>query len=859
MQSVRIPPPASVLVLGPSLQTDSRLSPMGLYVEITHRLLVCIDCEVALTSRSAIVHFRTVHNDKRLKIKSEALSDACVELDIRAEFPSDLDGVPAIPGLRMFTDALVCRIDGCCKVYSTITSMQKHHRSQHPHAPLPSNWNLTFAQRLDHGNNNTLFCVEPPKTVAATPSVDWVTLLNQKIDELTHFQSLVPTDPRSVTPWLRSTAWPSHVAGQTPSHLRSLVAYPRSDEFTWLRPAMMAMYERSVSLIEGTPTLPLQKLNTPDPNKTGYNNTPFHAHQNGEKTLDKYIIEPVKLVAFLLRNRGSYSLTLPTSVTSHLERLSSLPPTSPISSFIEPVHDLLFNLWSTVWNPTPENTIGDPTICYLALSSIKEDGSWLAPNLVTPSIAKLEYCIRLTMLRQAHGTPENNVAEQVNHHLRWTTEKVESTFNSLRTIQHLASSFAYATTSLPSIIWTDNIDSMEFIFKGDKVHLNDIRRMLRSINTSTYDGLVQNVFLGHEFRVDYDHIADDLTNPTPGYSLFDDPRNSQFQQHRCTLIDYILANSSLSAQFIKGYDHETGKPIWNLVRLRQWYHDFCYLLTTIAGRIQFLGGSPARGTELTCLQLRNTPTRKRNLFALNKHIAVVCQYNKTTAISGKEKLIPHSLDAFTADVLVQSILIARPFAQIVALLLYPRSHEVHSLLHTHLFINRDRLLDTEHLSEWMKSQSEPYMGVSACMASWRTIQTAVRRRHCPEYEQLIAYDDNNESFGALQAGHSRSTENRIYGLSPDSFLGRGEDVLYPFLNASTRIHRLFSQPSGGQILPYTFMAFPSLYQHVLNTDPHSRPSCPCPVYQHLQQALEAHRCDFKAFTSDAVAVSASSP
>jgi len=459
------------------------------------------------------------------------------------------------------------------------------------------------------------------------------------------------------------------------------------------------------------------------------------------------------------------------------------------------------------------------------------------------------------MLYQAYTTIPTDVSRQLDELLRFTTEKTESTFNSLRTLQHLASSFAFSTTSLPSVIWTDNADYTEFIFKGDKVHLNDIRSMLRAINSSTYDTLTDDVFLGHPFRVTYDHIADDLTSMATDYSFFTDPRNPQFLKHRRTLIDHVLGTPSLASQFIKGYDPKNGTPVWNLVRLRQWYHDHSRLLTTIAGRVQFLGGSPARGTEITCVQFRNTPTRKRNLFALGRHIAIICQYNKTTAITGKEKLLPHSLDGFTADVLLQSILIARPFAQMVALILFPRTHPVHLLLHSHLFVHHDRLLDTEHLSDWMKSQSEPHIGVSACVSSWRTMQTALRRRHCPEYERLLNYDDDYESYGALQAGHSRSTENRIYGLSPESFMGRGEDVLFPFLKASTRIHHLFAQPAGGQIIPYTDMADPKLYRQHLTKSTNTRPPCPCPVYQHLKLALDNHQCDFKAFDHSSLDVS----
>jgi len=256
--------------MGDTLHASELLSEFGLHFESTYRLLVCLDCEVALTSQSAATHFRNIHHDSRLKISKPQLDAACAQLDVSTQMPTDLWAIPAIPGLRMFTDALLCGVQGCCKVYSTQLSMCKHYRDEHPSTPIPANWTVVFAQRLDNGSHNRLFKVEPPSSssLEAHAGKDWVMQLYETIDNLTQVPNLAPNDPRSLTPWLRSTGWPSHVLGHTKSHLRRLVSYPLDSEFPWLRPAMLALYERSASLIEGTPVLALQKLNTPDPQKT---------------------------------------------------------------------------------------------------------------------------------------------------------------------------------------------------------------------------------------------------------------------------------------------------------------------------------------------------------------------------------------------------------------------------------------------------------------------------------------------------------------------------------------------------------------------------------------------------------------
>ncbi|KAG6328932.1 hypothetical protein ID866_10156 [Astraeus odoratus] len=48
------------------------------------------------------------------------------------------------------------------------------------------------------------------------------------------------------------------------------------------------------------------------------------------------------------------------------------------------------------------------------------------------------------------------------------------------------------------------------------------------------------------------------------------------------------------------------------------------------------------------------------------HVMLLCQYSKTTALTGQDKLIPHGLDAVTSNILIQDLIIVCPFAQLAA-------------------------------------------------------------------------------------------------------------------------------------------------------------------------------------------------
>lgn len=79
---------------------------------------------------------------------------------------------------------------------------------------------------------------------------------------------------------------------------------------------------------------------------------------------------------------------------------------------------------------------------------------------------------------------------------------------------------------------------------------------------------------------------------------------------------------------------------------------------------------------------------------------------------------------------------------------------------------------------------------------------AFKRKLSSRLEDLIE-DGELDSIEALQAGHNRRTENRIYGLSREALAGLAEDVLPLYLDASTDWQVLGGAVPGGLGLSYT--------------------------------------------------------
>ncbi|KAG2741288.1 hypothetical protein P692DRAFT_201655850, partial [Suillus brevipes Sb2] len=145
-------------------------------------------------------------------------------------------------------------------------------------------------------------------------------------------------------------------------------------------------------------------------------------------------------------------------------------------------------------------------------------------------------------------------------------------------------------------------------------------------------------------------------------------------------------------------------------------------------RCEMLSGSPGRGTELTAMMYRNTRTRStRNLVVLGKHVTMLCMYSKTSAMTGQDKLVPHSLDAVTSDILIQDLALARPFAEFAAHVCFPEDEAMKDRYRNQLFVNFKKSFDSTHLSTVMTRHSLPHLNYGLTINSWRHIHTAWKR------------------------------------------------------------------------------------------------------------------------------------
>ncbi|KAI6124730.1 hypothetical protein EDD16DRAFT_1703537 [Pisolithus croceorrhizus] len=110
------------------------------------------------------------------------------------------------------------------------------------------------------------------------------------------------------------------------------------------------------------------------------------------------------------------------------------------SQLVQHIHTILLKVWMTPWSKNKFHIIPDPMESCLALLTLNHDSSFKAPKEVTTLIAKFEYCMHPTFLREiracASSDPEVDKVDACDSLQPWFMEKNYLTFAHLWSLQH---------------------------------------------------------------------------------------------------------------------------------------------------------------------------------------------------------------------------------------------------------------------------------------------------------------------------------------------------------------------------------------------------------------------------------------
>lgn len=330
------------------------------------------------------------------------------------------------------------------------------------------------------------------------------------------------------------------------------------------------------------------------------------------------------------------------------------------------VHQLLCALWlqrwEDDWNPNP-----DPTLCFLAIYLMKDDGVFLEPHLVTPPLTRLSRAIRLTVLREIHRTVSAGEKATLSSAFDALKDFVYdgSGFTTLQTLRYhnrFATTLAHKTMGLPRIVWPRHHvkDYSTLMYDGRTVSIPLLRACYERLENQAIKIWETDVLLGVREHVPRGMPGDAFTNTSRGYSFLQD---GDFLHYRKLLGRRFLQDPTLLGRFAT-QDPVTDVLSFNASACQTWLHKLAQLEAILMILIEMRSGGPIRLAELAATLAVNVETRSRNLYAYGPQILIVCQYNKTTNNHQSDTIAPHALAAFESDMLIQVHTLARPFAEV---------------------------------------------------------------------------------------------------------------------------------------------------------------------------------------------------
>ncbi|KAF6748747.1 hypothetical protein DFP72DRAFT_1073849 [Ephemerocybe angulata] len=778
---------------------NAYLDSYGLAINPVLSLYTCTSCQCALTRQSYHHHLTEIEKIKVTAEMRATINRISDEHAIAKEYPAiDTTHGPAVfmAGIEL-QFKYGCPADGCMYTAGK-KRVQEHLKAMHPHLTLSPLENIA-CQVLNSGGAPTNIRIVPPTYLDNSDDTHH-TLQDdfQTFRFCTAATLAIPSDTRLISPWLMRTGFHKYVVGKDVSVLIRQCALPREGE-TELEPLhelVVAYMMEATLLIDKTDSLVLQLLNTNDPLKDGLNHTPFHEHHQVQTTLKDYALPVVHLLATLLRV-GSADLALPSS-----DSLDESLVGFRTNASIKTIHRILLALWTHAWQGGEQGDFSDPTICFLALQSLKRDGEFRHPKDMTGILARLSRAIRLTVLTETHSLHQQGNGQtllQTFQPLLWAVQEGNtSTFHKVMYLQHYATAIALQTISLPRIVWPyqdeGRYDTMMYL--GQLASLDQFTAIIKDMEDTALDIWKTNIVQGAQLYVPHAILADNLRDTSNGYSFLTDTANG-LDTHRHSLGRFLLSKSSF-VQRTPGSSRQT----LNVAVARTWLRDLAKLEGIALLLAEMTGGAPSRLAELCATLSHNTEFRFRNLVVLGKRIVLIRQYNKNTNNRQMDTLIPHLFGGFSGDLLLQIHILARPFAQWIVSTILPDSNDTSRMYRDMLFMDFLKPFTSQAASVRLGEWSSAHLGWPMKIAAFRQMTIGFRNKNRIEGIDADIQEDTMRLIYAHQSGHSVSTENRVYGLSPDLVQGLADSTIELYLKSSLDWQDLLKIVPGDVSLPF---------------------------------------------------------
>ncbi|KIY61223.1 hypothetical protein CYLTODRAFT_460041 [Cylindrobasidium torrendii FP15055 ss-10] len=479
--------------------------------------------------------------------------------------------------------------------------------------------------------------------------------------------------------------------------------------------------------------------------------------------------------------------------------------------------DKLFNfLWFNCNWPQSTSALLDPTLCWLALKHLKDDGTF-AVDRVANNTHYLLFFMKASFVRRCS---QGDLIPNIKANFHWIDpngtigHSKRSTYSVVHRMRSLAGQTFRSQLASPTVN-TDSLASQGFlVYKDTRIfNMEAFKKMIGALEQeiiATWTGLLQGLCVEVDFA-STPGICDTLTSTANRYSFINDPRNRHLLVPSCQLLKHLTSlagwmNEDLPVE--KMWEEHFLKPLAGLEQ-------------NLALHAQYGSGSPWRGTELVTLLFQNTSARSRNFCYMEPYLVATSEYSKTSSVMGRDRFVPKAVPSFTSRMLLQVHAIARPivvwYLRACQSTVRVSNEPLANLYHTMAFMNNGQPFTAGEISSSMKQWAQAYLNWPMDLSSYRHIQTALHRELCT---QSPAH--NQSAFRAAQkAALGRVNGNHLFARSDDEELGGLEQVFLAYFEVSGSWQEVLGlQKSGGSGMQRTWTDQIEGYDSQLNHFPH---------------------------------------
>lgn len=457
-----------------SLLADTYLTSLDVCAT-TYRALVCQSCQIALGPEQMKSHLLKSphHVTDNITIDDEQYETAIKTHRILATlpYPPTTTVLSPLAGLKIFS-GLSC--PHCNFGAPSAEGLRSHCDRNHQLRPPKDPISCTVQQlNTTPGPYRKFFKIAAPEVIAEGHSsqLEAIALEAEKFLRKSLFDPAANPDPRTKTPWLRSTGWLEVTQDLDPGPLTETVL-PADTDYARLGPASLSWLNSIKERLPMLPKLVAQQVHTDDPLNgyvatlrlyhgssclhqlsRGITNHPLVAHMQDD-TMIRYAAELERFLAMLLRPQEDLVTHYSSGLKDAIEDLRTAAE-DPTTS-LEPLIDLVLDeIWTVEWDQAPSYRISDPTERFLLLRTMQSDGTFLLPKNVTPLLAKFKYLIRVYMVRRMTDQGPRSMDSMNLQEWFWEKRRGFGTFTILCDLQHQASTIASATQELPRVFWLE--------------------------------------------------------------------------------------------------------------------------------------------------------------------------------------------------------------------------------------------------------------------------------------------------------------------------------------------------------------------------------------------------------------------